>query len=120
MPTKTIYTKLLALVTSNLVLAGSILFIVILGSGFLVVRNQQASIERSTRASLVEKGTILIVNNSQALRGLVVDHAFSAIRELLSAAVKEDRDIHGQPAPALGRVPPGRKRHGPDADRAAR
>jgi len=93
LPSTTIYNKLLSLVMSNLILAGSILFIVILGGGLMAVRNQQASIERSSRGNLVEKGTILIVNNSQALRGLAVEHAFSAIRELLSAAVKEDRDV---------------------------
>jgi signal transduction histidine kinase len=93
MPSKTIDKKLLSLVTSNLLLAGSILFIVMLGGVLMAVRNQQASIERSTRANLVEKGTILIVNNSQALRGLVMDHAFSAIQELLGAAVKEDPDV---------------------------
>ncbi len=93
MPSTTIYNKLLSLVTRNLILAGSILFIVIVGCGLMAVRSLQASIERSTRASLMEKGTILIVNNSQALRGLAVDHAFSAIRELLSAAVKADLDV---------------------------
>lgn len=93
MPKKTIHKKLLSLVTSNLVLTVSILLALLLGVAVFLVRSQLNSIERSSRASLKEKGSVLIVNNSQVLRGLVEDHAFGAIRELLGAAVREDPDI---------------------------
>jgi two-component system, sensor histidine kinase and response regulator len=44
-------------------------------------------------AGLVGKGTTLVANNSVALRGLVEDNAFSAIREIVTTTVQRDSDV---------------------------
>lgn len=52
-----------------------------------------AKSEQSIRATLQDKGTLLIKNNSQALMGMVNDNAFSAVQDLVSNTVKDDIDM---------------------------
>jgi signal transduction histidine kinase len=47
----------------------------------------------AARENLISKGTILVVNNSTALRMLAADNAFLAVQDLVSATVLQDRDI---------------------------
>jgi len=55
--------------------------------------NNLAKSEKSIRSALSAKGKTLVLNNSQALRGMVVDNAFSAVKDLVSSTVKDDEDI---------------------------
>ncbi|MFT6264564.1 MAG: methyl-accepting chemotaxis protein [Oleiphilaceae bacterium] len=49
--------------------------------------------ETNIRDALIAKGNTLANNNSQALKGMVEDNAFSAVGELVSSTVLEDKDI---------------------------
>jgi len=49
--------------------------------------------EESIRNSLIAKGKTLSNNNSQALKGMVEDNAFSAVQDLVSSTVRDDVDI---------------------------
>lgn len=49
--------------------------------------------EESIRTTLVDKGQLLVGNNSQALMGMVDDNAFTAVQELVSSTVKSDIDL---------------------------
>jgi HAMP domain-containing protein/HPt (histidine-containing phosphotransfer) domain-containing protein len=49
--------------------------------------------EQSIRATLIDKGQLLVKNNSQALMGMVDDNAFSAVQDLVSSTVRDDIDM---------------------------
>ncbi|NQZ06919.1 MAG: GAF domain-containing protein, partial [Algicola sp.] len=49
--------------------------------------------EESIRATLIDKGRLLVKNNSQALKGMVDDNAFSAVQDLVSSTVRDDTDM---------------------------
>ncbi|MFT5162955.1 MAG: HAMP domain-containing protein, partial [Alteromonadaceae bacterium] len=49
--------------------------------------------EKSIRDGLIAKGRTLVLNNSQALQGMVDDNAFSAVQELVSGTVRDDSDM---------------------------
>ncbi len=49
--------------------------------------------EESVRSTLVDKGRLLVKNNSRALMGMVDDNAFTAVQELVSSTVKSDIDM---------------------------
>lgn len=49
--------------------------------------------EESIRATLIDKGRLLVKNNSQALKGMVDDNAFSAVQDLVSSTVRDDIDM---------------------------
>lgn len=49
--------------------------------------------EQSIRDSLIAKGRTLSINNSQALKGMAEDNAFSAVQALVTATVSDDEDI---------------------------
>ena len=56
--------------------------------------NQSVSeIEMRTKASLVNKGMLLVENNSNALIGLVDDNAFTAVDQIVTKTVASDADI---------------------------
>lgn len=57
-------------------------------------QNNLAKSEESIRNSLIAKGKTLSKNNSQALKGMVEDNAFSAVQDLVSSTVRDDVDIH--------------------------
>ncbi|MEO0443583.1 MAG: GAF domain-containing protein, partial [Pseudomonadota bacterium] len=50
-------------------------------------------IKEDLRTDLISKGRTLVINNSQALIGMVDDNAFSAIGDLVRMTVNEDSDI---------------------------
>jgi signal transduction histidine kinase/HAMP domain-containing protein len=52
-----------------------------------------AEIESRTKAALVNKGMLLVSNNSNALIGLVDDNAFTAVEQIVSKIVASDQDI---------------------------
>lgn len=85
--------KLLALVREVLVMVVSTLVLILAIAGGLYVQSELKTIEKSMRKNIAEKGTVLIVNNSTALRGMAEDNAFLAIRELVSSTVQDDPDI---------------------------
>jgi two-component system chemotaxis sensor kinase CheA len=49
--------------------------------------------EQSIRAGLIARGRVLVGNNSNALRGMALDNAFTAIQELVAVTVAGDVDI---------------------------
>lgn len=50
--------------------------------------------EQSIRNALIAKGRTLVLNNSQALQGMVDDNAFSAVQSLVSGTVSDDADMY--------------------------
>jgi HAMP domain-containing protein len=52
-----------------------------------------AKSEDSIRSTLRDKGQLLVKNNSQALKGMVDDNAFSAVQDLVSSTVRDDIDM---------------------------
>ncbi|MCP4150967.1 MAG: HAMP domain-containing protein [bacterium] len=50
-------------------------------------------IESDIKKNLISKGKLLITNNSQALRGMAEDNAFTSIELLVAATVQEDLDV---------------------------
>lgn len=63
---------------------------------WLNVQNTEISLkqtEKSIRNGLIAKGKTLISNNSQALKGMAEDNAFSAVQDLVSSTVRDDDDI---------------------------
>lgn len=63
---------------------------------YLSIENSNSNLaktERQIRDALVQKGSLLTFNNSQALQGLAEENAFSSIRELVSKTVNHDDDI---------------------------
>jgi len=55
--------------------------------------SNQINTEQQIRDALIQKGSLLAINNSKALQGLVEDNAFSSVRELVSETVNLDTDI---------------------------
>jgi two-component system chemotaxis sensor kinase CheA len=49
--------------------------------------------EESIRSTLIDKGQLLVKNNSQALMGMVDDNAFTSVQELVSSTVRDDIDM---------------------------
>jgi|GEM_PF-1612230 len=74
-----------------------ITFIFLLSTiAYLNIENSNATLknsEQQIRNALIQKGSLLTFNNSQALQGLAEDNAFSSIRELVSKTVNHDDDI---------------------------
>jgi len=65
--------------------------------GYINWNDSQKSLvksEENIRNSLIAKGRTLVSNNSQALKGMVEDNAFSAVKELVSSTVRDDEDIN--------------------------
>ena len=50
-------------------------------------------IEQQIRDALIQKGSLLTFNNTQALQGLAEENAFNSIRKLISETVNLDADI---------------------------
>jgi signal transduction histidine kinase len=85
--------KLISLSTRILILS---MFGFFLSSGilkFLSAKKALRDIVSTTESSLIRKGTILVTNNSMALRGMVEDNAFLAVSKLVSATVEKDEDV---------------------------
>ncbi|MDQ3001487.1 MAG: ATP-binding protein [Fibrobacterota bacterium] len=47
----------------------------------------------SIHKSLIDKGSILVSNNSQALREMVADNGFLAVANLVASTVRDDEDV---------------------------
>ena len=63
---------------------------------YISVDEAEKSLDRSQtqiKNALIEKGKLLTQNNSQALKGMVEDNAFSSIQDLVASTVKSDKDI---------------------------
>ncbi len=88
-------------IRNKLIKAVSIIFVlsfvlVMAIVGYINWTDSQKSLvksEASIRNSLIAKGRTLVSNNSQALKGMVEDNAFSAVKELVSSTVRDDEDI---------------------------
>jgi len=75
----------------------SAIFIIVLSSVTVInIRSLNHNIlrsEKTIRNSLTVKGNTLINNNSMAMTGMAADNAVTAIRNLISSAIKDDTDI---------------------------
>ncbi|HON09537.1 MAG TPA: ATP-binding protein [Chitinispirillaceae bacterium] len=49
--------------------------------------------EERIRENLLDKGRVLVANNSIALQGMVEDNAFHSINELVSSTIQKDKDV---------------------------
>lgn len=83
------------IVSGSALLIGTFLVLlsVVIFLSVLTADKQLKNTEESIRSSLLAKGKTLISNNSQALKGMVADNAFSAVQELVSSTVRDDVDI---------------------------
>lgn len=75
------------IVTLTVTIFTAALLVIILA--YRTFKGEGAHIE----GSLIDKGTVLVTNNSIALRGMAGDNAFSSIQELVLSTVEGDRDI---------------------------
>ena len=77
------------------ILLGS--FVLLIGAvAILQIVTSKASLEQSAsyiRTALEAKANLLVANNSQALKGMAEDYAFTAVRELVASTVAKDDDI---------------------------
>ena len=75
----------------------SAIFIIVLSSVTVInIRSVNQNIlrsEKNIRNSLTVKGNTLINNNSMAMTGMAADNAVTAVRNLVSSAIKDDPDI---------------------------
>jgi len=83
--------------TFNNMVTISAIFIIVLSSVTVInIRSLNQNIfrsEKSIRNSLIIKGNTLINNNSMAMTGMAEDNAVTAVRNLVSSAIKDDPDI---------------------------
>ncbi len=83
--------------TANTMITISAIFIIVLSVVTVInIRSVNQSIvrsERNIRNSLTVKGNTLINNNSMAMTGMAADNAVTAVRNLVSSAIKDDPDI---------------------------
>jgi serine phosphatase RsbU (regulator of sigma subunit) len=88
-----IRTKLIA----NTMITISLIFFIVLSVVTAInIRSVNQNInksERNIRNSLIVRGNTLINNNSMSMTGMVEDNAFTAIRNLVAANIKDDPDI---------------------------
>lgn len=92
-PAKSIQKKLIA--SSVAVLAAVLigfLATVILINVSLASRQKDASVT-GIRNGLLAKGNILVLNNSQALAGMVADNGFLGVAHLVATTVRDDEDV---------------------------
>jgi len=68
-------------------------FALIITKNTLDFSQSVSEIEMRTKASLVNKGMLLVENNSNALVGLVEDNAFTAVDQIVTKTVASDVDI---------------------------
>jgi len=75
----------------------SVIFIIVLSSVTVInIRSLNQNIfrsERNIRNSLIIKGNTLTNNNGMAMTGMAEDNAVTAVRNLVSSAIKDDPDI---------------------------
>lgn len=79
------------MVLITITLTAVILIITILNiiSMNVTINKTRGNIEKT----LLAKGRLLATNNSLAMRGMAADNAFTAIQDLVAAALKNDKDI---------------------------
>ncbi len=85
--------KLIASVSKLLIFSIGLFLITELISSIFQYRANVAVMTKDAERDLVSTGQLLVKNNSIALRGLVSDNAFSAVRELVSSTVKSDESV---------------------------
>ena len=90
---RSIHKKLVILITWVLLMVFGAFLSLDITINFFNLKTRLIQIENYHKNHLLSKGKILIANNSQALRGMAEDNAFSAINELVSSTVNEDTDI---------------------------
>lgn len=90
---KSIRNKLISRVSLILILSFTGVLSVV---GLININSNEENLKQSEeniRTALIAKGRILVRNNSQALKGMVEDYAFSAVQNLVSSTVRDDADI---------------------------
>jgi putative methionine-R-sulfoxide reductase with GAF domain/signal transduction histidine kinase len=90
---KSIKAKLIQSVSIIFVISFALVLSVVAYMNTTDSKDNLAKSEESIRNSLIAKGKTLSNNNSQALKGMVEDNAFSAVQDLVSSTVRDDDDI---------------------------
>jgi signal transduction histidine kinase len=88
-----IHHKLIMLVTNILVGAAAAFLITQLTITLFSIFQDARKTETTIFNALLDKGSIITANNVIAIDSLAVMNSFASIRDLVSAAVREDRDI---------------------------
>ncbi|HLV32321.1 MAG TPA: ATP-binding protein [Chitinispirillaceae bacterium] len=86
-------TKLMRFTVKSMIIIGVTVLLAGLITFLFEYRRRLSQIQISTKNVLINKGKLLVSNNSIALRQMAEDNAFSAIKELVSSTVFDDSDI---------------------------
>ena len=84
------------LVRTELAILAAVSLMTLSAVMWLSVRTQQGhldAIEQRIEASIQSKGRVLIKNQSLALRGMVDDNAYGAVKDLVARTIREDSDV---------------------------
>ncbi|WP_144393851.1 HAMP domain-containing protein [Pleionea sediminis] len=90
---KSIRSKLITKVSWIFIISFTIVLSLVAYLNLSASEENLAKSEESIRSSLIAKGSTLVKNNSQALRGMVEDNGFSAVQEVVANTVESDSDI---------------------------
>ncbi len=90
---KSIRQKLVSSISALFALSFVATLSVVAGLKLVEAERTLIKVEEGIRKSMVGRGTTLVVNNSQALVGMVDDNAFSAVAQLVSTTVANDSAI---------------------------
>ncbi|GLS27294.1 HAMP domain-containing protein [Marinibactrum halimedae] len=88
-----IKSKLISNVSKILVGSFAIILLAVAGINYQGAQSDLEETLGTIRESLIAKAQTLVSNNSYALRGMAEDNAFTAVQELVSSTVKNDKDI---------------------------
>jgi signal transduction histidine kinase len=88
-----IHYKLIMLVTNIMIGAAAAFLATQLVITLLNIHQGARRVEKTVFNALIDKGRIITTNNSIAVDSLAAYNSFSAIRDLVSAAVREDKDF---------------------------
>jgi signal transduction histidine kinase len=90
---RSIYQKLLAFAAA--IMLGAVVVFCCVSVTIIIMSSSRHFKEskNSIETALIGKGNTLVVNNSVALRGMVEENAYSAIREIVATTVQGDSDV---------------------------
>jgi len=86
---KKLQTNVMLLITCMLAMV--ILIITVINT--ITLNNNIQNTKANIEMALLAKGRLLAANNSLAMQGMAADNAYSAIQDLVAAALKDDKDI---------------------------
>ena len=90
---KTLKARLLRIVVTTMLLTCVSSLSAVGWVSYVIERERLSDIERHIEDAISGKAATLVTSHALALKGLVLDNAFSDVRGLVASAVKDDPDI---------------------------